>query len=67
MQLTLTFGTVSVTLTEAQLVQNLGNLTCQGILEEWAAEDVTEYLLGSTLISNIYLLVLLSIVDYMVN
>ncbi|KAF9077417.1 hypothetical protein BDP27DRAFT_609244 [Rhodocollybia butyracea] len=36
MQLTLTFGTVSVTLTEDQLVRNLGNSTCQGVLEEWA-------------------------------
>ncbi|KAF9077357.1 aspartic peptidase domain-containing protein [Rhodocollybia butyracea] len=56
MQLTLTFGTVSVTLTEAQLVHNLGNSTCQGVLQEWAAENVTEYFLGSTLMSKIYLI-----------
>ncbi|KIK68730.1 hypothetical protein GYMLUDRAFT_732025 [Collybiopsis luxurians FD-317 M1] len=56
MSLTLTFGTVSVTLTETQLVQQIGNSTCLGILEEWADESVTAYLLGASLISNIYLI-----------
>ncbi|KAJ3783820.1 aspartic peptidase domain-containing protein [Lentinula aff. detonsa] len=56
LQLTLTFGTVSVTLTEAQLVQNLGNSTCLGVLQEWTSENVTEYILGASLISNIYLI-----------
>ncbi|KAJ4473178.1 aspartic peptidase domain-containing protein [Lentinula aciculospora] len=56
LQLTLIFGTVSVTLTEAQLVQNLGNSTCLGVLQEWTSENVTQYLLGSSFISNIYLI-----------
>ncbi|KAJ3726615.1 aspartic peptidase domain-containing protein [Lentinula raphanica] len=56
MKLTLTFGTVSATLTENQLVQNLGNSTCLGVLQEWTSENVTQYLLGASLISNIYLI-----------
>lgn len=55
LQLTLTFGSVSVTLTETQLVQNLGNSTCLGVLQEWASDNVTEYILGASLISNLYL------------
>ncbi|KAE9385277.1 hypothetical protein BT96DRAFT_982093 [Gymnopus androsaceus JB14] len=57
MQLNLTFGSVSAILTEAQLVRNLGNdsTTCVGVLEEWSSTDVTDYLLGASLISNIYL------------
>ncbi|KAJ3902882.1 aspartic peptidase domain-containing protein [Lentinula edodes] len=56
LQLTLTFGSVSVTLTETQLVQNLGNSTCLGVLQEWASDNVTEYILGASLISNLYLI-----------
>lgn len=60
MQLNLTFGSVSAILTEAQLVRNLGNSTCVGVLEAWASKNATDYLLGASLISNIYLFVFIS-------
>ncbi|KAF5368923.1 hypothetical protein D9758_002969 [Tetrapyrgos nigripes] len=56
MSLTLTFGNASVTFNEDQLVlQEVGG-KCIGALQEWANPSVTEYLLGSLYIANIYLI-----------
>ncbi|KAF5386536.1 hypothetical protein D9757_005917 [Collybiopsis confluens] len=56
LSLTLTFGGISTTLTESQLVYNLENSTCIGVLQEWANDNETGFLLGSSFISNIYLI-----------
>ncbi|THV04778.1 acid protease [Dendrothele bispora CBS 962.96] len=56
MNLTLTFGNVSVTLDKDQLVLQQGDGGCIGAIQEWTDPSIDMYLLGSLYIANIYLI-----------
>ncbi|KAJ7579823.1 aspartic peptidase domain-containing protein [Mycena floridula] len=55
MTLNLTFGSITTTLTENDLIQNQ-NDQCFSVMEEWSNINDPSYLLGSSLISTIYLI-----------
>ncbi|KAL0945557.1 hypothetical protein HGRIS_014718 [Hohenbuehelia grisea] len=55
MQLTVTIGEVTVTLTENALIRSNGT-SCISALEEWKDASASEYLFGATFISAVYLI-----------
>lgn len=57
--LTLTFGDLSVVIDESVLVRNQGG-ECFGAIEEWSSPLTTEYLLGSSFLSSVYVIFIVS-------
>ncbi|KAK0446528.1 aspartic peptidase domain-containing protein [Desarmillaria tabescens] len=55
MNLTLTFGDLSVVVDESVLVRNQ-NGQCFGAIEEWSSPSTTEYLLGSSFLASVYVI-----------
>ncbi|SJL03208.1 uncharacterized protein ARMOST_06556 [Armillaria ostoyae] len=55
MNLTLTFGDVSFLVDESVLVRNQSG-QCFGAIEEWSSPSTTEYLLGSSFLSSVYVI-----------
>ncbi|KAK0471201.1 aspartic peptidase domain-containing protein [Armillaria novae-zelandiae] len=59
MKLTLTINNLAVTLDESKLVINQGG-HCTGLIQMWSSAGATEYVLGSTFLSNVYVIMTLS-------
>ncbi|KAK0207868.1 aspartic peptidase domain-containing protein [Desarmillaria ectypa] len=59
MNLTLTFGGLSIMVDESVLVRNQGG-QCFGAIEEWSSPSTTEYLLGSSFLALVYVIFIVS-------
>ncbi|PBK61085.1 acid protease [Armillaria solidipes] len=59
MKITLTINDLAVTLDQSKLVINQGG-HCTGLIQMWSSPEATEYVLGSSFLSNVYVIVTLS-------